>query len=297
MANTLLTPDVIAKAALATLYENTVMLGLVHRDYDGDFDGKVGDTITIRKPATFVADEFDRGTGIVVQNITETGVPVVLNKIPDVSVEVTDEQMTLDIVDFSEQVLNPAMEAINQYVDNLLIETVLASAATITSVAVTDATHVVDVATALTAAKVPMSQRYAVLGSALAGVLQKEPLFHQADQRGDTEGLREATIGRKFGIDHFVDQNVDDAFSGTTPARYEADGIAFHKTGIAFVSRTLAIPTGGVNAAVANYKGLGVRVIYGYDQSKKQQVLSVDTLCGAKVLDVNRIVTLNESVS
>lgn len=297
MANTLLTPDVIAKAALATLYENTVMLGLVHRDFDADFDGKVGDTVTIRKPATFTADEFDRGTGIVVQNVTESSVPVVLDKIPDVSVEVTDEEMTLDITDFTAQVLNPAMEAINQYVDMLLLTTILASAGSIASVSVTQATHLVDVATALTAAKVPMADRYAVLGSAVAGVLQKDALFHQADQRGDTVGLQEATIGRKFGLDTFVDQNVDAAFSGTTPARKEVDGIAFHRTGVAFVSRTLAIPSGGVNAAVANYKGLGLRVIYGYDQSKKQQVLSVDTLCGAKVLDVNRIVNINETTS
>lgn len=297
MANTLLTPSVIANAALANLYDSTVMLGLVHRDYDPSFDGKVGDTVTIRKPAVFTATPFVRGTGIVVQDVTETSVPVVLNTIPDVSVEVTDEQMTLSISDFSEQVLNPAMEAINQYVDETIINTIFASALSIASVTVSAATHLVDVASALTANKVPLTDRYAVLGSVLAGTLQKDALFHQAERRGDTVGLQEATIGRKFGFDTFVDQNIDSGFSGTTPNIKKATGIGFHKTAVAFVSRPLAIPAGGVNAAVANYKGLGLRVIYGYNQAKKQQVLSIDTLFGVKVLDVNRIINMNETLT
>ena len=64
MANTLLTPDVIASQALATLYESTVMLPLVYTDVSADFTAaKVGDTVTIRKPATFTANEFTRGSG------------------------------------------------------------------------------------------------------------------------------------------------------------------------------------------------------------------------------------------
>lgn len=297
MANTFLTPDVIAKAALATLYENTEMLALVHRDFDSDFDGKVGDTVTIRKPAVFTANEFNRATGIVVQDATEGSTTVVLNKIPDVSVEVTDEQMELEIVEFTAQVLTPAMEAISQYVDRLLIATALAEHATVASVAVTQATHMVDAKSALTANKVPLSDRYAVLGTSLSAVLEKDALFHSAEKRGDTEGLREASIGRKFGFDHFTDQNIDSAFTGVTPNRKEIDGFAFHRSALAFVSRPLPIPKGGVEAAVASYKGLGVRVIYGFNQSKKQQTLSVDMLCGAKVLDVNRIVNLNETTS
>ena len=64
MANTLLTPSVIAQAALATLYETTVAAQLVHRDYDSEFVARVGDTVTIRKPAVFEAKEFDEATGI-----------------------------------------------------------------------------------------------------------------------------------------------------------------------------------------------------------------------------------------
>lgn len=49
MPNKFLTPDIIANEALMVLENNTVMAGLVHRDYSKEFN-HVGDTITIRKP-------------------------------------------------------------------------------------------------------------------------------------------------------------------------------------------------------------------------------------------------------
>src|SRR3954453_22390489 len=63
-ANDLITPSVIARLGLATLYNNFVLAGLVWRDFDPEFRAKVGDTITIRKPAVFTARNFVRATGI-----------------------------------------------------------------------------------------------------------------------------------------------------------------------------------------------------------------------------------------
>ena len=59
MANTILTPDIIAREALMVLRKNAVMANLVHRDYSDEFVGAVGDTITVRKPAKFTAKEYD----------------------------------------------------------------------------------------------------------------------------------------------------------------------------------------------------------------------------------------------
>ena len=49
MANTLLTPSIIANEALMQLQSNLTMANLVHRDYSADF-AKVGDTITLTAP-------------------------------------------------------------------------------------------------------------------------------------------------------------------------------------------------------------------------------------------------------
>ena len=57
MANTILTPSIIAKEALMVLRNNAVMANLVHRDYSEDF-AAVGDKITVRKPATFPSGSY-----------------------------------------------------------------------------------------------------------------------------------------------------------------------------------------------------------------------------------------------
>ncbi len=56
MANTLITPSVIAKEALMQLENNMVMGNLVHRDYKKEFV-KIGSTVSIRKPVKFVASD------------------------------------------------------------------------------------------------------------------------------------------------------------------------------------------------------------------------------------------------
>lgn len=59
MPNTFLTPKIIAQEALMVLENQLTMANLVHRDYSKEFV-KVGDSITIRKPARFSAKNFTR---------------------------------------------------------------------------------------------------------------------------------------------------------------------------------------------------------------------------------------------
>lgn len=116
MANTFITPSVVARRALATLYNSTVFLPLVWRDFSEEFTAKVGDAVTIRKPAVFTAAEFS--SSINVQTATEGSATVTLDKYPDVSFEVTSREATLDLDDFSTRLIQPAAEALSQYVDD-----------------------------------------------------------------------------------------------------------------------------------------------------------------------------------
>lgn len=289
MANTILTPQTIARAGIATLYSQTHMAGLVHRDFDADFNGHVGDTVTIRKPATFVANAFDRATGIQLQNATETSTSVTLDTLLDVSFAVTAEEWTLDIRDFQAQFLAPAMEAFSQKIDQMLlglqvdVAAVAAAEGTQAAPAAHPSYQLIEAGRILNAAKVPAGQRAAVLGTTKAAEYTQDPLFHEADKRGDTAGLLEAAIGRKFGFDNYMSQNET-----------AGEGLAFHRDAFSLVTRTLEIPRGvaASQAAVAQYKGLGLRVIYDYDVSKKQDVVSLDLLCGVKTLDANKAVVL-----
>ena len=278
MANTILTPDIIAREALMVLRNNAVMANLVHRDYSEDFVGAVGDTITVRKPATFVANEY---TGSInVQDATETAVPVVMDKHLDVSFAVTAKQMTMDIADFSKQLLVPAMQAFADKVDKLLIA--LEAEATSRHPHAEGAIAPADLIAArkfLTENAAPLADRRFVVGATAEADLLGNELFVSAEKIGDNgTALREASLGRKFGMDCYVDQNI--AKNGDyTPS------IAFHKNAMALVTRPLALPNGAAKAAIVNYDGFGLRVVYGYDMNTKTDTISIDMLCGVKLLD------------
>jgi hypothetical protein len=295
MANTFLTPSVIARAALATLYENTLMANLVYRDYEADFAGRVGDTITIRKPPTFVAQEYVRADGITVQDATEAGITMTLNHFADVSFAVTSEEMTLEIADFSDYLLAPAMEAIAQKIDRDLLtlrDDVVLEVGQTSGELWGDPKALIAAGRVLNQQKVPMSQRYAVAGPVASAEWLKSDLLNRADARGDTVGLREASIGsRLFGFDAYMTNNI------TVPAQTSGNsttevGVAFHRTAFALAFRPLALPRGAQNAAIANYKGFGLRVTYDYDMDLKSDVVSVDCLYGVKTIDANRAVLI-----
>lgn len=274
MANTFLTPDIIAREALMVLRNNAVMANLVHRDYSSEFVAGVGDTITIRKPATFEAKEY--AGSISVQDANETGVPVKMDKHLDVSFAVTSKQLSMDIEDFSKQLLVPAMQAFADKVDQYL----LGLKADITnSVPATNAAQndVIDARAYLTKAAAPLTERRFVYGSDMETKLLKTDLFTSAEKVGD-EGtaLREASLGRKYGMDFYVDQNAD---------AVGISGLAFHKNAFAFVTRPLAIPQGAAKAAIVDFDGFGLRVVQGYDLNTKTDTISIDMICGVKTLN------------
>ncbi|GAB3437460.1 P22 phage major capsid protein family protein [Actinophytocola sediminis] len=298
MANTLLTPEIIARAALANLYETTVMANLVHRDYEPEFAARVGDTITVRKPAVFTAEEYVRANGITIQNATETGIPVTLNHFADVSFAVTSEDLTLKIEDFNEQLLNPAMEAISQKIDRdvlTLRNDITAEVGVVAGdiqYAWDNPRTTIDAGAVLDQAKVPMTDRRVAVGPLTKAAWMGDDLFNRADARGDTEGLQEANLGRRvFGFDPYMTQNIAKPAQTTGNSTTEV-GVAFHRTAFALAFRPLALPRGAQNAAISNYKGFGLRVVFDYDIDQKQDVVSIDCLYGTKTLDANRAVLI-----
>jgi len=66
-------------------------------------------------------------------------------------------------------------------------------------------------------------------------------------------------------------------------------GFAFHRNALAFVTRPLAAPRTGTGAlsAVADFGGVGIRIVITYDGVRQGHLVTVDLLCGTKVLDTN----------
>lgn len=285
--NTFINASVVGRMALAHLYENTVMLPLVNRDWENDFVTGVGDTITIRTPAVLTASDYN-GSTISAQTITETSQTLVMDKHKDVSVRVTSKELALNIVDFSSQVVAPAMEAISQAVDADLLA--LRSSVS-QAVGQTPFTHWNDIKTLIDARttlsrspnNVPLEGRVVVVGPEMAGEWLKNDLVNRADASGDTVALQTASLGtRKFGFTPYESQNVTDN-----------EGVAFHPSAFTFASRPLPVPQGTVDAAITNYKGLGLRTVFGYDMNLKSIIMSIDIIYGCKATAANRAVIID----
>jgi len=220
MANTFLTANLIAREALPILANNTVMPQLVHTDYSNDYK-KAGDTIQVRKPAVFTAVEFDGDLTGEYQNITETNVLVQLNKIADVSVEVTSKELTLNVEDFNAQVVEPAMVALAQKIDSDLTDLYVdipyfygASGTTPDELA-----DIAGVRKVLMNNKCPNdnNKRLVVDEEAEAKFLALDSLVN-VDKSGTTDALREASLGRVYKMGLYMDQNIKTHTAGAYSA-------------------------------------------------------------------------------
>ena len=214
MANNILTPQIIANEALMVLQANLVMADLVHRDYSREF-AKVGDTITIRKPAKFISKNFTGTTST--QDITEGSTTVSLDRYRDITVDVSSKEMTLDIRDFSEQVITPAMQAHANAVDADLLAVAVSKAGTTVNATAnpTNLKDIADIAKALDTNKAPQQNRRLVLHPTHKYAYALTDNLSKVSYSGDNQTLRDALIGRVYTLDPYMDQNAPDTTAAT----------------------------------------------------------------------------------
>lgn len=281
MANTLLTPDIIVARALARLANNTVFAGLVSRDWESAFAGAQGDTVNVRRPPVFTAKVFTEA--IEVQSIAQTKFPVVLDTHLDVSVEVTSKELTLEIEDFDELVLEPMCAAIIEGIDFRIAEALAtvargAGGGGIANGATTPSDAFVDARTILGRANFPLTDRAAVLSPEGSGKVLKEDTIKRVDASGTSDALRDANLGRLSTFPTY-----ETGVLGSGPGlRGETDGVAFHKSAVSLVSRALEKPEGvpAELCSIQSYKSFGLRCVRGYDIVHKKDIVSLDVLIG-----------------
>jgi len=116
MANTIITPDMVAAAGLAHLENELVVGKLVYRDLESDFgESKIGDSIQIRRPLQYTA----RTTMVAsAQASTEGKTTLVVDQVAGVDVQFSSTELTLDIAQFSERYVKPAMIQIANKIDS-----------------------------------------------------------------------------------------------------------------------------------------------------------------------------------
>ena len=124
MANTLLTSDVITREAQRILHQKLNFIGRVNRSYDPAYaksGAKIGDTLRIRLPTQYKVTD---GATISTQDSVQQNTSLVVNNRKHVAMDFTDEELTLDIDNFSELHLEPAMAVLAANVESDVLQNV-----------------------------------------------------------------------------------------------------------------------------------------------------------------------------
>lgn len=117
MSNTLLTISMITREALRVLENNLRFAKFVRRDFDDQYGvagAKIGTTLNIRKPVRYTSTT---GQGLILQDVTETSVPLVLNTQYQRSFAFTSQDLALSIDDFSQRFVKPAAASLANQID------------------------------------------------------------------------------------------------------------------------------------------------------------------------------------
>lgn len=265
MANTFIKPTVVNRTALGLLLREIVLPGIVWTNGVGDFAGAFNDTITIRIPARATARKRAlRGTGgarnITLDSLTEQSVAVQLTEDVYSAVPVTDEELTLDITDFGEQILTPQVRAVVEMLEADIAATIQGATyqSTVTVGTGDAATYnaVVDAREFLNINNVPMNGRTLLVGPGFESALLKDPQFARFDHTGDVSNsaLREATVGRIGGVDVV-----------TSNALRRGEAYLFHKSAYVFANRAPNVPAGVPFGSSQSFQNLSMRWIRDYD--------------------------------
>lgn len=267
MANTFLTPDVIAAEALVLLQSNLVATRLFSRRYEAELNPgmKRGDTIRLRRRSPGVVDEYT-GTSITIRDIDETSISLTLEKHFDASIRITDRERTLEIVDFSEQVLAPRMVEMGERIDSYALTKLkdvpnpagpsesapAVLPATIAAMALVEKT--------LNDLKVPTRPRYQVASTEYKATILGVDSFVEVDKAGVDNALRLAEIGPIMGLSTFMAQNVDTVtFTSGTQTTMVVDG-----SGNPIPAGATTIPYDGGGVATGTLKVNDIVNIAGY---------------------------------
>lgn len=284
-------PEIWAASALGALKSNTVMAQLVNRNYESEIAQR-GDIVNVPVRGALTVNDKAEDTAVTLQTPAASTVQVVLDKHKEVSFLVEDVAKAQANQDIIMGYIEDGIIAIAEEVDADLLALYTGFSATpIDATGGIGAATVTEARRVLNAAKVPLGNRHIVWHEDAEKELLGIEKFTSADYGAGT-AIANATIGRRYGFDHFMDQNVPVATS-------EAKNIAFHRDAMTLAMRPMpAVPEGfGARSAVMNEDGFGIRIIYSYNPDHLGAQVTMDVLYGvAELRDSHAVVIRSTEV-
>ncbi|GIG61128.1 hypothetical protein Lfu02_55000 [Longispora fulva] len=286
-SHTFIKPETLVSGVVGILDREIILPGLVQRSAGADFAGAAGDVINIKRPARLVANETAmRGDDVAGQlaprifadNLVQQKMQVKLDKHFYSAVDLTDEQLTLDLSDFGNEVLAPQAQAIAEKLEILLkgeIEAVegknfIAAGAKLSATTEKQLLAlIVKIRKALNQANVPARDRVLLIGTDVEEILLNSDLLNKQNESGTSETLRNGQIGRLKGFDIVVSNVVKTNLL-----------VGFHKSAFFLVTQAPVVPTGVTYGAGTAYKGLAARYVRDYNSETASDRSLVSTFAG-----------------
>lgn len=282
-------------SALAVeLLSRTLVLPMTVARVPGDeFTGDAGDTITVRVRSIRTArKQATPGAAITYDALNETPVNVTLEHWYDAA-RITDEQMSLQLVDFGSQVTAPQVDSVATAAENILAAKMNALAAeasfAITATEADTKAILLQARQSLSTAKVPATNRFLAVAPDIANRILSVSDFVRADARGDgpSTGLTEAIIGRVLGFT-VVESNALTA--GTA--------LAYHKSAFVFANKAPVAPRGlpSNQSATTISQGIAMRQVFQYQPDILSDTSVMSSFAGANTVDGNRVWKMDTDV-
>ena len=123
-SNTLLTPDMITKECQRVLHQKLNFINRVNKSYDSRFaqsGAKIGDSLRIRLPTQYTVTD---GATMTDQDSEQQSVTLQVNNRKHVGMSFTDEEMTMDIDNFSKLHIEPAMAVLAANIESDVLQNV-----------------------------------------------------------------------------------------------------------------------------------------------------------------------------
>ena len=292
-ANVFYTPEVVARLMIGALVQDLILPRLVTRELEREFQGGTGTVINVRTPPTVTGGGArtytqalrDAGTPIVLDRINEATVPVTIGPMLYKGAPVTDEDFTFEITDFTRQVVEPLAQPVGVGAEAVLAAEINSFPASAT---ITPDLTAADVHVAVLEARLQLNKRYVPQQGRVLVVspeVEMALLIDEANRlvryqdSGSTEALRNATIGRLYGMDVVTSTEL-------TANTF----VIMTREAFAFVMAVPPVPAGCTFGATVSYQGLGLRFIRDYDPAFMQDRAVVNVFAGAETLDAQRAI-------
>lgn len=285
MANTFYQAPQVAQLAVALAEQDFSIAALISRNLEDDLlgGGGKGKTVNVKIPTALVARERgvdDKTSNIVFDELTETTVAITLGKHIYNAVTLSEGDLTLNLEDFGAQVLAPQVEAVVQWVEDEVIQTLQAE--TLNTAIPWSAANPVKTFTTLRKVLrergVPSTNLNVIVGTDVYAALLDADLITSVDKSGSSAALRQANVGQVRGFTVLESTKVDNG-----------EIIAFHRDAFTLAVRPPVVPLGAAFGSTFRSRGFGVRYLRDYLPEKTVERSLVSTFAGVAKMPLYKI--------